>query len=183
MSSSSKPHYDADPAKVRYDKEKNRWTFKPRDFNIIWGNDKRYWNLPEPQPDQPQSSRDDTLPAELVQVCWFEVTGRTGVVCITPGKYKIKFEVSKKQDAFGWNSPVYMIAKSGKKGRYSWKKIDVSTEVTTEKKELPQDFEIEVKADTDDNTIYFGLYEVWSGKWKGGLKIHGATVEGPQPQP
>ncbi|KAJ6676302.1 PROTEIN PHLOEM PROTEIN 2-LIKE A9 [Salix viminalis] len=160
----------------------NRWTFKPRDFNIIWGNDKRYWNLPEPLPDQPQSSKDDTLPAELVQVCWFEVTGKTGAGPIAQGKYKIKFEVSKKQDAFGWNSPVYMIAKSGKKGRYSWKKIEVSSEVSTIKKELPQDFEIEAKP-SDDNTIYFGLYEVWSGKWKGGLQIHKAIVEGPTPPP
>ena len=125
-------------------------------------------------------SGNDTPPAELVQVCWLEVTGKAGAGSIAPGKYKIKFEVSKKEDAFGWNCPVYMIAKSGKKGRYSWKKIDVSTEVTTDKKELPPDFEIDVKA-TDDNTIYFGLYEVWSGKWKGGLKIHGAIVEGPPP--
>lgn len=127
-------------------------------------------------------SEDNTPPAELVQVCWFEVTGKTGAGPITKGKYKIKFEVSKKQDAFGWNSPVYMIAKSGKKGRYSWKKIDVSTEVTTDKKELPQDFEIDVK-ESDDNTIYFGLYEVWSGKWKGGLVIHGAIVQEVPPPP
>ncbi|KAJ6287564.1 hypothetical protein OIU77_005051 [Salix suchowensis] len=176
MSSSSKPHYEADPPQVDYDKDKNRWTFKPRDFNIIWGNDKRYWNLP----DQQQSSGNDPPPAELVQVCWFEVTGKTGTTPIKAGTYKIKFEVSKKEDAFGWNSPVYMIAKSGKKGRYSWKKIDVLSEVSTVKKELPPDFEIEVK-NLEDNNIYFGLYEVWSGKWKGGLKIHGAIVEGPPP--
>ncbi|KAF9668185.1 hypothetical protein SADUNF_Sadunf15G0103000 [Salix dunnii] len=178
MSSSSKPHYEADPEKNRYDKDNNCWTFKPLDFNIIWGSDKRYWNLPDP--DQQQSSADDTAPVELVQVCWLEVTGTTGKTPVKPGRYRIKFEVSMKGDAFGWNCPVYVIAKSGKKGRYSWKKIDLS-EVKTESKSVPPDFQIDVK-DQPDNTIYFGLYEVWSGKWKGGLRIHKAIVEGPLPQ-
>ncbi|KAI4296956.1 hypothetical protein L6164_036872 [Bauhinia variegata] len=40
----------------------------------------------------------------------------------------------------------------------------------------PSGLEIDVPIDAADPTLYFGLYEVWSGKWKGGLEIHKATV-------
>ncbi|XP_034887828.1 protein PHLOEM PROTEIN 2-LIKE A9 [Populus alba] len=169
MSSSNKPHYEADSNKVFYEEDKNSWTFKPRGFSIIWGNDKRYWNLPD------QTSSDE-IPAELVQVCWLELTGTTKDP-LKEGKYKIKFEVSMKSDAFGWSGcPVFMMAKLGKKGRYRWSKVDLS-DVSKDKKSVTSDFVIDVSKETDDTKLYFGLYEVWTGKWKGGLLIHQAIVE------
>jgi len=121
----------------------------------------------------------DEKPAELVQVCWLEVTGTTNK-SLKEGKYKIKFEVSKKTDAYGWDGcPVFMMAKLGKKGRYRWSKIDLS-KVGTDKSPVTSDFDIDVKG-TEDNKLYFGLYEVWTGKWKGGLQIHQAIVEEVKP--
>lgn len=38
-------------------------------------------------------------------------------------------------------------------------------------------FVIEVPSDFKDTKLYFGLYEVWRGEWKGGLKVHQATVQ------
>ncbi|CAK7336983.1 unnamed protein product [Dovyalis caffra] len=168
MSSSNKPHYEADPDEVKYEKENNRWTFNPRGFSIIWGKDKRYWNLPEEN--HPEK------PAELVQVSWLELTGKTKEA-LPVGKYEIKFEVSLEQGAFGWNNcPVFMMAKIGKTGKYKWIKINIA-DLGPDKKLVPPDFQIEVDRGSEDRKLYFGLYEVWSGKWKGGLRIHKATVQ------
>ena len=73
------------------------------------------------------------------------------------------------------------MAKFGKKGKYTWKKIPLRTDNSQPTTILPPDgLEIEIKDATTANvndTIYFGLYEVWSGKWKGGLELRKATVE------
>ncbi|KAJ6748191.1 hypothetical protein OIU79_029336 [Salix purpurea] len=120
--SSNKPHHDAEPDEILKAavKDSNTWTFKPRGFNIIWGSDRRYWNVPE-------------------------------------------------------KGPIFMMAKVGKRGRYKWRKIKLpqtsdSSPATTDP------FQIEVDETREDNKLYFGLYEVWNGKWKGGLLIHEATV-------
>ena len=113
--------------------------------------------------------------AELLQVCWLEVSGK--ITCAEKGKkYNISFCISLKADAFGWNNcPVYVMAKFGKKGKYFWKKMMLTA---PDQRESNIDLEIECKDDNEENkTIYFGLYEVWSGKWKGGLLLHKAIVK------
>lgn len=115
---------------------------------------------------------------ELKQVCWLEVTGTLDV---EKGRYMIELEVSMKQDAFGWSGyPVFMMAKVGKKGKYTWRKIN-----TLDKKkqdhpfmipEQEQKLEIDVPDNDSEKKLYFGLYEVWTGKWKGGLQIHKAII-------
>ncbi|KAG5234391.1 hypothetical protein OIU77_000200 [Salix suchowensis] len=165
--SSNKPHHDAEPDEILKEAGSNTWKFKPRGFNIIWGSDKRYWNVPE---------KGIVQPAELLKVCWLEVTGTTKE-SLPKGKYEIKFNLQVKPGAFGLSdSPIFMMAKVGKRGRYKWRKIKLpqtsdSSSATTDP------FQIEVDEAREDNKLYFGLYEVWNGKWKGGLLIHGATVE------
>lgn len=117
-------------------------------------------------------------PAELLQVCWLEVNGSFPIEGAVKGsKYKICFTISLKSDAFGWNNcPVYVMAKFGKKGKYVWTKITLKA---SEQSERPiGDLEVEyTDTATGNDTIYFGLYEVWSGKWKGGLQLHNATIQ------
>ncbi|KAL3575624.1 hypothetical protein D5086_023725 [Populus alba] len=95
------------------------------------------------------------------------------------GKYEIKFKLEVKPGAFGLsNSPIFMMAKVGKRGRYKWNKIKLQEKNSDNRTAIVEPtFQIDVKGTADDNKLYFGLYEVWTGKWKGGLLIHGATVD------
>ncbi|KAM7260147.1 hypothetical protein ACFE04_015888 [Oxalis oulophora] len=165
----SKPHFDGKENEVEVLEEWKKFFFPPRAFNIVWGNDSRYWRIPQ----QPG----DKSPAELVQVSWLEVT--TSKI-LPAGKYSIGFMISLNQGATGWdNYPVFLMAKVGKRGRYSWKRVKLSSLAPeAEPTRIPQNdkFEIDVPSNNDQK-IFFGIYEVWSGKWKTGLKIHGAHVE------
>nr|AWL54297.1 phloem protein 2-12 [Boehmeria nivea] len=170
----SKAHLESDIEYIERDPKTSPTTIKfwPRGLNIVWGKDSRYWRLPEINPqDKPKCG-----PAELIQVSWLEVTGSTPLD--VGSKYKINFELSLKPDAFGWNGcQVYIMAKVGKKGKYKWKKISLKDPKPAL---YPADSTLEVETITEDEkkdpTLYFGLYEVWSGKWKGGLLIHHAVV-------
>lgn len=80
-------------------------------------------------------------------------------------------------DAFGWGKyPLYILIKKGKEGKTASTKITINPN-------LKGEFEISGKWDKskgtsgDDGRLYFGLYEVWSGKWKGGLNIHHAFLK------
>lgn len=93
------------------------------------------------------------------------------------------FNVSLRPDAFGWDECiVYIMAKIGKRGRFSFKKLSLDKESTDTPFNIPKDELIirmpdEVAAAGDDKKIYFGLYEVWTKRWKGGLRIYHAYVE------
>ena len=70
------------------------------------------------------------------------------------------------------------MAKIGKKGKYALKKQYVinSTDKETFDIPSPDKLKIDVPDYVIENTVYFGLYEVWSGRWKGGLQVHNAFV-------
>jgi hypothetical protein len=116
-------------------------------------------------------------PAELIQVSWLEVTGTHEG---EKGKsYEVVFDVSMTPDAFGWNGcHVYVMAKVGKRGKYSWKRSSMENPKTGNF-QIPttETLKITVEENASDTKIYFGMYEVWSGKWKGGLKIHSAQLK------
>lgn len=126
--------------------------------------------------------------AELVQVSWLEVTGVVPLPEVTVGKkYKVRFQVSlMAKHATSWGScPVFLMAKVGKKGKYSWKRIKSLNLRSSGDDEVPflipdkDDGELIVtvtSGSADNNLLYFGLYEVWSGKLKKGLKIHHVCI-------
>lgn len=110
-------------------------------------------------------------------MCWLEVTG--AAVVQAGKKYEVGFRVSLKSDAFGWGgAPLCLMAKLGKGGRYKSKSTYLQDEPREKDFDIPKGgFTVEVpSAPVEDPTLYFGLYEVWSGKWKGGIKIHYAFV-------
>ncbi|KAJ6671897.1 hypothetical protein OIU85_013260 [Salix viminalis] len=165
--SSNKPHHDADPDEILKEADRNIWTFKPRGFNIIWGSDRRYWNVPE---------KGIVQPAELLKVCWLEVTGTT-TESLPKGKYEIIFKLQVKQGAFGlYDSPIFMMAKVGKRGRYKWRKNQTTTNLRQQSCSPQTRFKLKLMKLEKITSSIFGLYEVWNGKWKGGLLIHEATV-------
>ncbi|KAK6154805.1 hypothetical protein DH2020_009053 [Rehmannia glutinosa] len=118
--------------------------------------------------------------AELNQVYWLEVTG-----CVDKTRgdkiYEVGFHVSLTPDAFGWGDvPLYLMVKRGKDGKFVWKKffMDHHTDdqgrcYITGNSTQAQNMGAQ---DSDVSKLYFGLYEAWSGKWKGGLKIHHAVI-------
>ncbi|XP_044495904.1 protein PHLOEM PROTEIN 2-LIKE A9-like [Mangifera indica] len=147
--------------------EGNVQEVKPQGLNIVWGDDRRYWQRSDEK-------------AELLQVCWLEVTGSEKV---TPGnRYKISFEVSLENNAFGWSGcPVSVMAKIGKKGRYSWKRVKPLDQFSAATGHflIPDDefvMQVPPNGNVAQEELYFGLYEIWSGKWKGGLTIHKVII-------
>ncbi|XP_011000217.1 PREDICTED: protein PHLOEM PROTEIN 2-LIKE A9-like isoform X3 [Populus euphratica] len=118
-------------------------------------------------------------PAELQEVCWLDVTGS---MTATKGKaYEISFILSmNEKNSFGWEDPVYVMARIGEKGEYTRVKIDLS-KLGLKEEEFPEekcrvDFRSDENSENNKKTLYFGLYEVWTNHWKGGLRIHEAIV-------
>ncbi|XP_010941633.1 protein PHLOEM PROTEIN 2-LIKE A9 [Elaeis guineensis] len=142
-------------------------TIKPQALDIIWGKDNRYWRVTQDE-------------AELLQVCWLEVTGSYPFNRLTKGAtYKVTFNVKTKPDAFGWSdSPVYLMVKVD--GKYTWKKADLSQLKNNMETNIPAGttltFTVPANAKDQDN-LTFGLYEIWRGRWKGGLVIKHVTIE------
>ncbi|KAL2340348.1 hypothetical protein Fmac_008288 [Flemingia macrophylla] len=153
-----KPHQKLDQNKIiQQNEEKTSFQILPKGLNIVWGNDPRYWKVPE------------SGPAELIQVSWLEVS--SVVIVGAEKKYKVSFKVNVKEDGFGWNgTDVLVMAKVGKTGRYSYN----VTNLNPGERNKSVDIEIEARKDSQ---LHFGLYEVWSGKWKGGLEIIEAVVQ------
>ncbi|KAH1092001.1 hypothetical protein J1N35_019258 [Gossypium stocksii] len=154
------------------------YIFKPRAFNIVWGNDKRCWRMAKPIGSSTSSENEKEF-AELVQVSWLEVTGVTPELD-TASTYQITFQLSLEKGASGWTgAPVFLMAKVGKKGKYKWKKLEVE-KLTRDPTDFPSEadpLDVEIPDNQRDRRLYFGLYEVWSGKWKQGLKVYKATVK------
>ena len=61
-----------------------------------------------------------------------------------------------------------------------WKKLNLTKDAPTNSDGtyvVPNNLTVTVgKGGNDENKLYFGLYEVWSGKWKGGLVIQKVII-------
>lgn len=115
--------------------------------------------------------------AEAIKVTWLEVKA-TYKGAKAGSKYRIGFNISLNSDAFGWDSsPVFLMAKVGDSGSYTWKRLYINTrDIGLTPIDFPSNFEINIPISADDTTLRFGLYEIWGGRWKGGLRIHHAFV-------
>ncbi|RVW62289.1 Protein phloem 2-like A9 [Vitis vinifera] len=172
MSSTTTNHDAEEPPKLQRKDGKMKATFNPRQLNVSWGRD--------PATGRCQKSEGpfgQHRPAELLRVCWLEVSGSVPIGSVPPGtKYRITFQISLKSDAFGWNDcPVYVMAKFGKEGKYSWKKISLQAHYS-QPTSIPSTEGLEIETEDANDTIYFGLYDIWTGHWKGGLQLHNATL-------
>lgn len=112
----------------------------------------------------------------MLEVCWLDVTGS---MTATKGKeYEISFTLSmNEKNSFGWEDPVYVMARIGEEGVYTRVQIDLS-KLGPNKEKFPKENNCRVKnAENNEKKLYFGLYEVWTNNWKGGLRIHEAIVQ------
>ncbi|CAK7336979.1 unnamed protein product [Dovyalis caffra] len=147
-------------------------TFKPKGLSIGLEEESQSWIISE-----------GDSSAELLEACWLDVTG--SMTATKGNKYEISFKLSmNEENAFGWKDPVYVMAKIGEEGQYECVKVDLSLLGKDEKVFPLEKFEIKFKSDdktaSTETKLYFGLYEVWTNEWKGGLRIHEAIVqEGP----
>ncbi|MBA0587082.1 protein PHLOEM PROTEIN 2-LIKE A9 isoform X2 [Gossypium raimondii] len=172
------PHQKANYDYMEEQENDSGYIFKPRAFNIVWGNDKRCWRMAKPIGSSTSSKNEEEC-AELVQVSWLEVTGVTPRLHAST-TYQITFQLSLEKGASGWTgAPVFLMAKVGKKGKYKWKKLEVEklTRDPTDFPSVRDPFGVEIADEQLDKRLYFGLYEVWSGRWKKGLKVYKATVK------
>ncbi|PPS18018.1 hypothetical protein GOBAR_AA02559 [Gossypium barbadense] len=153
--------------RANYDYMEERcFIFKPREFDIVWGNDNRCWRIAKPIGPSTSRKNEEEF-AELLQVSWLEVTGITPKLD-SPSTYHITFRLSLDKGASSWTGC-----------KYKWKKLEVE-KLTGDPTDFPSKadpLEVETVADQPDRRLYFGLYEVWSGKWKKGLKVYNATVK------
>ncbi|XP_011000219.1 PREDICTED: protein PHLOEM PROTEIN 2-LIKE A9-like [Populus euphratica] len=170
--------------------------FKPKHLTICWRKESKYWSIPE----------EDDGPAELREVCWLDVSGEMDVTKGKTYEVSFMLSMNTEK-SFGWDDPDYpvmVMARIGKAREYVRKKIKLS-ELKGEVMEFPPDkcrvvFKNDEKSESeeelpakksqsqtkstsdenpnnDEEKLYFGLYEVWSNKWKGGLRIHEAIVQ------
>ncbi|KAH6764842.1 hypothetical protein C2S52_013829 [Perilla frutescens var. hirtella] len=163
-SNSTSPHHYGNPS-IKYTPKEGKMMIPPKDLNIVWGNDNRYWTVPKKE--------DENVGAELHQVSWLEVTGLVDETRANK-RYEVGFGVSLNPDAFGWgNYPIYIMIKRGRQGKTTWTKISINPNQKGE-------FQIKARSNyqqpQNDPKLYFGLYEVWSAKWKGGLNFHHAYI-------
>ncbi|WOL15718.1 Phloem protein 2-like [Canna indica] len=148
---------------------------RPKGLDVTWGKDTRYWTV---------KGEGENEVRELLQVSWLEVTGSILLEDLGLEKgscYTLSFRVSLKSDAFGWNGcPVYLMVKDPKEGKYQWKNADLSLLPKDENKTttIPINkltFQIPSSYDKK-STLSFGLFEIWRGRWKGGLRIHEVII-------
>ncbi|PKA56060.1 Phloem protein 2-like A9 [Apostasia shenzhenica] len=169
-------HHEAEGSSnlIKHDKHEDKWTIKPRALNIVWGKDPRYWRLSE-----------EEGPAHLLQVSWLEVTGKLSLDRLKKNReYTVKFKVELSPDHFGWEeSPVYFMVRVGGEDRV-WRKAYIGAHARSRPGEefevpatdRPLKFEVPAMLGTGEK-LEFGMYEIWRGRWKGGLVIREVIIQ------
>ncbi|CAL9200046.1 unnamed protein product [Musa hybrid cultivar] len=171
---SKSPHYKGVKNGSTIKKVGDTVTIEPTALDVTWGNDSRYWSINE-----------TGGPISLHQVSWLEVSGvfDKGVLDTvnagldTSKTYSLKFKVRMKADAFGWSGcPVYLMVKDGDTKKFKWKKVDLSRLTAGVTVDIPDSSDKHTFRPPADK-LTFGLFEIWRGRWKGGLDIIQVIIE------
>ncbi|WCJ28482.1 hypothetical protein M5689_010179 [Euphorbia peplus] len=145
-------------------------------LNIIWGNDPRFWEFIK------LSEEDTRLTgskegAVLIQVNWIEVTGKIPIKLEdnNPKKLQIIYMLKFREDAFGWHS-VEIKFKVKFNGKEEIKNHNLELIRDNEKMTWHEinggDFTVE-----KDGDLEFGMFEVESDWWKGGIVLAGIKIK------
>jgi len=176
----------------------------PRNLNITWGDDNRYWHWIF------QDESSDKEIAELIEVCWLEVKGQFDCKLLSPGAaYSVSFRLKVHESgiirnfgrraiipllprAYGWNrKPVKfsLTTPCGDHQIYARYLSDMDKPVETEGYQMAPyrhveegwmefdagRFVVEEKGDNPGN-IEFCMREWEGGNWKGGLLLEGVKI-------
>ncbi|XP_052174877.1 uncharacterized protein PHLOEM PROTEIN 2-LIKE A4-like [Diospyros lotus] len=176
-SSNADPHWKAEPSHI-----KGPDCIPARALNIVWGSHTRYWEWIKMEEGVMGKSQtpDSKEAAMLIQINWLAVTGKIDMKRLEAGKtytvyYIVKFQV----DAFGWHSvPVqFMVRVTGKEYAQKSAKLEQYQAKPDEWHEVPGG---EFTAPSDGEgagSVEFGMFEVDSDWWKGGLVLAGVKIK------
>ncbi|KAK9920846.1 hypothetical protein M0R45_029387 [Rubus argutus] len=151
-------------------KSNNCFMVYPRDLNITWGEDNRYWQWPSLE----ETSNVFIEAAELLDVCWLNVEGKFDTTKLTPGiLYEVVFVVMLKATGYGWEIPV-IVRLTLPDGNKHERKVNFLEKAIGQWIEIPVG-EFRVLAGKLGDIEYV-MHQSEGGKWKSGLLIKGVTI-------
>ncbi|KAK9937127.1 hypothetical protein M0R45_013939 [Rubus argutus] len=141
----------------------------PRDLTITWAEDNRYWEWPCLE----ETSNVFIDVAELLDVCWLDVSGQFDAAKLSPGTlYEVVFVVMLKAEGGGWEVPVN-VRLSLPDGNKQEHKVNLMEKARGQWIEIPVG---EFRASPGKlGDIKFSMYE-HGGHWKNGLVIKGVAI-------
>ncbi|XP_068657409.1 uncharacterized protein PHLOEM PROTEIN 2-LIKE A4-like [Aristolochia californica] len=176
-------HYIAPPMGTYYNIRKegkvDTLFISAKALNIVWGNDRRYWQwkaLHELQGFKPE------VGAELEQVNWIQVTGKLDSSKVpeffsdTRSKtYEIIWVVSFNVDAFGWKrTPIKFKVASGEQLKQRSEKLEPYRKKSSRWHEISGgEFTVGYGR---KGLVDFGMYETESDWWKGNMVLAGVKI-------
>ncbi|KAJ0081265.1 hypothetical protein Patl1_11844 [Pistacia atlantica] len=174
----SYPHWKADDSSCYIKDSSGSIRVPVRALNIIWGNAPRFWQWIKLTEENSKASGFEEG-AVLNQVNWIEVTGNLHCFASVAGSakmYEIFYVVKFQVDAFGWHSvPIKFKVKHNGEERVRTVMLQAYREKQEEWLEIPGgDFTV---SDDKFGAVEFGMFEVESDWWKGGMVLAGIRVK------
>ncbi|XP_068655890.1 uncharacterized protein PHLOEM PROTEIN 2-LIKE A4-like [Aristolochia californica] len=149
-------------------------------LNIVWGNDRRYWKWTPPRNQEGPKPQDA---AELLQVNWFQVTGRVDCSKISnffdfprSKTYEIFQVVKFNIDAFGWHKvPIKFKVVSDGRCRQRAEKLEAYRRNNNQWHEIKGgEFTV---VHGRKGLVDIGMFETESDWWKGGMVLSAVKIK------
>ncbi|KAA8544783.1 hypothetical protein F0562_019513 [Nyssa sinensis] len=179
------PHWKGDYSFIKDPDFPGSFRIPARALNIIWGNDPRYWQWMNPTEEETRFKGFEGAKAEvavLLQVNWLEVKGTMDLSLLKDTRktaYTIHYMIKFRVDAFGWHSaPVkFKVRVNGEETEDS-----MTVEPYRVKHDVWQEvhggqFTISNNTDVGNGSVEFGMFEVESDWWKGGMVLGGVLIK------
>ncbi|KAJ4702561.1 Phloem protein 2-like protein [Melia azedarach] len=176
----SNPHWKADDSYLTVQDYSGSIRIPVRALNITWGNVARFWErIPLTEENTKLTGFEEA--ALLLQVNWIEVTGKLSILpsmaLSTSTTYEILYILKFREDAFGWHSaPVKFKLRINGEDKVKSEILHCYREKQDEWHEIPGG-QFTVSKDITVGMVEFGMFEVESDWWKGGLILAGIKIE------
>ncbi|XP_020691998.1 protein PHLOEM PROTEIN 2-LIKE A2-like isoform X1 [Dendrobium catenatum] len=170
------PHWTGEHNYEYFKNENGVYHISAKALRIVWGNDPRFWEWIK-------LSKDEScfeIGAELIQVNWMEVTGSLNLekFQLDPLKtYEIFYVIKFNADAFGWRSSPITFEVSTPEGKKSRNERYLEY-YTKENKNWNEIYggEFSLASSNLMGKIEFGMKEVKTEWWKGGIVLEGVKI-------
>ncbi|WOL17810.1 hypothetical protein Cni_G26610 [Canna indica] len=180
-------HWNGDHSDALVKADKDMIHISVKAMKITWGSDGRFWSwIQLPKDKLPKDLSKDEVgfdsAAELLQVSWLEVTGALDLANhkhqLSPSKtYEVIYHIKFKADAFGFSKvpiTLLLVTPDGKREKISEmmethrnRGVDLWHEIYGGEFRVPA---------TVTGKVEFGVLEVESQRWKGGMIFAGVTI-------
>ncbi|GFS44881.1 hypothetical protein Acr_00g0092610 [Actinidia rufa] len=168
------PHWNVDSSSLNIP---NQYHIPAKAFNIVWGNDDRYWQWIKIKEEESRKIKFEEA-AVLLQVNYLAVTGELDLRRYTAGTtYELYYVVKFRADAFGWHSaPVRSRVKvNGEEA--VWKNLNLeSYRVKPDVWHEVPGGEFTVSSNKGGR-LEFGMYEIETTWWKGSMVLAGVQIK------